>query len=248
VIGRAYQVGDQVLSRVRALAGEQFGQVAHDARRSRDCLGRRLGRGRRGEQRGKPAPQLTLVRFRDAEQLADHRERQRKGEALNQVHDRVAARIKVVQQPVDDRLNARPQRLDPWPAECARGQPAQPGMVGRVDAEHVPGEGRAGQAFGDHRAVTGECGVHVLRQVGVAESGLRLLVADDQPGRVPVSKRDLVHRAVGLNLCEQRERVVYVVVAPCVEGWVAHLDHLDLAETGAEQVDGGQPAVNHLAD
>jgi hypothetical protein len=55
-------------------------------------------------------------------------------------------------------------------------------VVGRVDAEHVPGEGGTGQALGDHCSVAGECGVHVLGQAGVVERGLGLLVADDQPG------------------------------------------------------------------
>jgi hypothetical protein len=96
-----------------------------------------------------------------------------------------------------------PEGRHPWPAECSRGQPAQPGVVGRVDAEHVPGEGGTGQALGDHRPVAGECGVHVLGQGGVAEGGLGLLVADDEPRAVPVGQRDLVHRAVRLNLREQ---------------------------------------------
>ena len=109
-------------------------------------------------------PRLVPVWFRDAEQFADHGERQREGEALDQVDDGLAARLQVIQQPVDDRLDAWPQGRDPRPAECGRGQPAQPGVVGRVDAEHVPGEGRTGQALRDHRAVTGECGVHVLGQ------------------------------------------------------------------------------------
>ncbi len=173
---------------------------------------------------------MVPVWFRDAEQLADHGERQREGEALDQVDDGVAARLEVVQQPLGDRLDAWPKGRDPWPAECSRGQPAQPGVVGRVDAEHVPGEGGTGQALGDHRPVTGECGVHVLGQAGVVESGLRLLVADDQPRAVSVGKRDLVHRAVRLDLREQRVRVVSVVVAPRAECRVALLGHLDLAE------------------
>jgi hypothetical protein len=81
-------------------------------------------------------------------------------------------------------------------------------VVGRVDAEHVPGEGGTGQALGNHRAVTGEGGVHVLGQAGVVESGLRLLVADDQPRAVPIGQRDLVHWTIRLDLREQRVRVV----------------------------------------
>ena len=139
--------------------------------------------------------------------------------------DGVAARLEAVQQSVGDLLDAWPKGGDPWPAEGSRGKPAQPGVVGRVGAEHMPGEGGTGQALGDHRPVAGECGVHVLGQGGVVESGLRLLVADDQPRAVPVGERDLVHRAVRLNLREQRVRVVPVVIAPRVECRVAHLDH-----------------------
>ena len=167
---------------------------------------------------------------RDAEQFADHGEWQRESEALDQVDDGIAACLEVVQQPVDDRLDMRPKGRNPGPAEGSQGQPAQPGMVGRVDAEHVPGEGGTGQALGDHRPVAGECGVHVLGQGGMVESGLRLLVADDQPRAVPVGQRDLVHRAVRLDLREQRVRVIPVVIAPRVECLVAHLDHLDLAK------------------
>ena len=175
-------------------------------------------------------PELVPVCFRDAEELADHGERQREGEALDQVDDNVAARLEVVKQPVGDRLDAWPEGGDPRPAECSRGQPAQPGVVGRVDAEHVPGEGGAGQSLGDHRPVAGERGVHVLGQAGVAERGLGLLVPDDQPGAVPVGQRDLVHRTVRLDLREQRVRVVSVVAAPRVQGRVTHPDRLDLAE------------------
>jgi hypothetical protein len=62
---------------------------------------------------------VVPVWFRDAEQLADHGERQREGEALDQIDDSVAARLEVVQQPVGDRLDTWPKGRDPWPAECS---------------------------------------------------------------------------------------------------------------------------------
>src|SRR5215469_12502272 len=96
-----------------------------------------------------------------------------------------------------------------------------------LSTPHSPG---TGQALGDDRPVPGECGVHVLGQAGVVESGLRLLVADDQPCAVPVGELDLVYRAVRPDLGEQWVRVVSVVIAPRVECRVAHLDHLDLTE------------------
>ena len=103
-----------------------------------------------------------------------------------------------VEQVVDDgrmRLAGRP----PGAAQRGRGQPAQPGVVGRVDAEHVPCEGRAGQPLGDDRAVARERGVHVLGQPRVVERRAGLGVADDQPGRVPVGQRHFVHRPVGAD-------------------------------------------------
>ena len=80
------EVGHQVHARLRALAVEQRGEVAGDAVRGRHGRGRRLRPGVRGEQVGEPAAQVGPVRFRDPEQLADHRERQREREARHQVH------------------------------------------------------------------------------------------------------------------------------------------------------------------
>jgi hypothetical protein len=44
LVGRAYQVGDQILARCGALVSEELGQVPDDVRRSGHGLGRRLGR------------------------------------------------------------------------------------------------------------------------------------------------------------------------------------------------------------
>jgi hypothetical protein len=49
----------------------------------------------------------------------------------------------------------------------------------------------------------------------VLERGAGLVVADDEPGRVPVGQRDLVHRAECAELTEERERVVSIVGTPC---------------------------------
>jgi hypothetical protein len=189
------EVGDQVLARLDAFAVEQFG------RGSERCSPRPRPRSAavRGAEAGassvvNQAPELGPVGFGDAEQLADHGERQREGEARDQVDDGVAAAVQLVEQVVDDRLDPRAQRGDPRAAERGGGQRAQPGVVGRVDAEHVPGERGAGQALGDHRAVAGERGVHVLGQPRVVERGPCLGVADDEPGALAVGQRDLVHR------------------------------------------------------
>jgi hypothetical protein len=216
------EVGDQVLARLGALAVEQVGQVPHDVRRGRDRARRRFGRGGGRQERGEPGAELGPVLLGDAQQLADHGEGQWEGEACDQVDDGVAAAVQLVEQVVDERLDARPQRGDPWSAERGRGQPAQPGVVGRVDAEHVPGEGGAGQALGDHGAVAGERGVHVLGKPRLVERGPCLGVADDEPGSLAVGQCDLVHRPGGADPREQRERVVAVEAAPRVERRITH--------------------------
>ena len=45
-------------------------------------------------------------------------------------------------------------------------EPAQPGVIGRVDVQHVAGEGGAGQALGDDLGVVGQGGEHVLGDAG----------------------------------------------------------------------------------
>ena len=87
-------------------------------------------------------------------------------------------------------------------------------MIGRVDAEHVPGERRAGQALGDHAAVRRHRRVHVLGQPRVLQRDAGLLVAAHQPRAVPVGQGDRVHRTELADAGEQRERVVLVVCAP----------------------------------
>ena len=61
---------------------------------------RRRVAGVRRHQRGEPAGQPPLAVGVDAEQLADHRERQRQGEAGDQV-DRAVLRGQAVEQRVD---------------------------------------------------------------------------------------------------------------------------------------------------
>ena len=145
LVGGPDQVGDQVLARLDTFAVEQIGQVPDDVRRGGDRAGGWLGCGGGRQQGGEPGAELGPVRLGDAEQLADHGEREREGEPRDQVdHGGVAAAVQLVEQVVDDGLDAGPQRGDPGAAERGRGQPAQPGVVGRVDAEHVPGERGAG--------------------------------------------------------------------------------------------------------
>jgi hypothetical protein len=212
------EVGHEIHARLRALAVEQRGEVAGDAVRGRHGRGRRLRPGVRGEQVGEPAAQIGPVRLRDPEQLADHRERQREREARHQVDRlvRTAGRQRG-EQVVHDRPDPGLQCGDSLRGERGHRQPPQPGVVRRVDGEHVAGEGGPGQALRDDLTAVGERGVHVLGQPRVVQRCLRLVVADHQPGGVPVGEPHLVHRGRRTNLRKQRERVVAVVVTPRVE-------------------------------
>ena len=61
-------------------------------------------------------------------------------------------------------------------------------MVGRVHREHVTCELRTRQTFGDDGGPGRQGGVHVLGEPRVVERGHGLLVADHQPGVVPVGQ------------------------------------------------------------
>ena len=50
----------------------------------------------------------------------------------------------VVEQVVDDRLHVRPQSFDPPDRERGGDQTPEPGVIGRIDGEHVPRERRPG--------------------------------------------------------------------------------------------------------
>ena len=119
-----------------------------------------------------------------------------------------------VEEVVDDRLHVGAERFDAAGREGGRDEAAQPAVVGRVDAEHVPRERRPGQALGHHPAAGGQRGVHVLGEACVVERGAGLLVADHEPGVVPVGERDRVHRAELADRGEQREGVVAVEGPP----------------------------------
>ena len=174
-----------------------------------------LGSRSRDEQPGEALSQCVTVGLGHTEQLADDRERQWKREAGNEINRLVAAVSgDVVEQIVDDRLNAWPQSLDAAWRERPRDQPAEPAVVRGIDREHVSGEGRSGEALG-HRCRVGEQGgLHVLRQAGVVERGAGLLVVDHEPRLVAIDERHLVHRPAPAHVGEEAERVVAVVGPP----------------------------------
>ena len=97
-----------------------------------------------GARRVRNHPEACAFRLRDPEQLADHRERHRERVPGHQVDDPLAHR-QVVEQAAHDRADPFLQSVHPPSGERRGHHPAQPGVVGRVDGEHVPGQRRAGR-------------------------------------------------------------------------------------------------------
>ena len=202
------------------------------------------------EQRGEPGAELGPVGFGDAEQLADHGERQREGEARDQVDDGVAAGCAGRRAGVDDRLDpgrsaairgrlnaaAASRRSRVWSGGSTLSMCRANAGPGRPSATTSPSRASAACMSLDSRGSLSAARASSCRTTSQAA--------------VPVGQRDLVHRAGGPDLREQRERVVAVVVTPRVERRMTHVDHLssDLAEAGTQQVDRRQPVVDDLAD
>ena len=213
---RGDEIGHQIRTGLGALVVEQRAQIADDRVRRRDRPGRRRP-GVRGEQGAEPPADVGAVRFRYAEQLAHHGERHRERVGRHQVDDIVAAAARSSSSCATMARTRLLQPVDASLAERRGGQPSQPGVVGRVDGEHVAGQRGSGQAFGDRAAVAGQRGVHVLGQPRVVQGRLGLVVAHDQPRRVPVGQAHRVRRARRAHLREHAVRVVAVVVTPRVE-------------------------------
>ena len=122
--------------------------------------------------------------------------------------------LEVVEQLVGDALDGRLERSDARRRERPGDEPAQAGVVGRIDGEHVPGERRAGQPLVDDVGIGVHRREHVLGQAGVHERLAGGVVADDEPGVVAVAQADVVHRAPLAHRLEVRVRVVLDVVGP----------------------------------
>ena len=107
VVARRDEHTDEVVARRFAVRRHQVLEVGNDRVRRSDGL-RRRRTAPRLEQGPEPAVQRFLVGQRDAEQLADHPERQRMGEALDQIDDGVRPRgLELVEQLVDDAHDRR---------------------------------------------------------------------------------------------------------------------------------------------
>ncbi len=151
----------------------------------------------------------------NSEELADHGERQREREALDEVDDRFrAALLDRIEQVADDLAHVTLERLDSPHRERGRHQSPQARVIGRIDGEHVAGERRPGQAFGDHSPGRRQRGVHVLRDARIVEGGPRFGVTDDQPGFVAIGESDGVDRPEPAHVVEERVGIVGIERAP----------------------------------
>jgi hypothetical protein len=74
------------------------------------------------------------VALRDTEHVADHGHRQPVSKIGDQVH--MAARFDLIDNVIDDGLNARPHIFNPPRAECPHHQAAQAAVVRRIELQH----------------------------------------------------------------------------------------------------------------
>jgi hypothetical protein len=144
--------------------------------------------------------QARAVGFGDAQQLADHPERQGMGVPLDEIDGGAGTGgVQLIEKAAGDVPDGRLERGDPGRCKGPGHQPPQPGVVGRVDVEHVPGELRSRQAPGHDIAVSLQRGEHVLGDARVAQRLPGCVVAEHDPGPVTVGQAHLLHRALGAD-------------------------------------------------
>jgi hypothetical protein len=144
------ELADQVVGGLTALLGERAPQVVGESTQVEARFLHLLAvpPGAAAQERLRPAADVVLVLTGDAEHLADDPDRQRVGEGVDQLHRPVRRRLAplgrgplgIGEQLVGEDLDARPERVHGAPGEAGLDQLAEPGVVGRVDAEQVPPE------------------------------------------------------------------------------------------------------------
>ena len=160
-----------------------------------------------------PLAQLGPVVLGHAEQLGDHRERQREGQVGDDVHP--ASRRDLVEHPVDEALDPGQERVDAPRREGLLGEATDAGVVGRVKVQHGPVAPLAALDAGrlEQRAAGHGGGVALLhRQARVTQQPGAVLVAGDRPrpDRAAVDRRDVPQGPillVGVGEVAGRERV-----------------------------------------
>ncbi len=179
--------GEQVVARapspVREEAGEEGEQPADGVTRPGGACG--VG----CHQRVGPGTEVGPAVLGDAQEVADHGDRQRGGVGGDQVELLVPAPR--VEEPVRDASHGVAQLLDAAGSERLGDQPADPRVVRRVHVQQV-GVQRGRQSHAPVPA--GRAVALVQGQAPVGEGLPYVVVAGDQPGGQPVRTGDAVHR------------------------------------------------------
>ena len=161
---------DQCVEERVALEHRRVGGVEHVARRSElEHRGERL----------RQHPELRAVLGRDAEQGADHADRELERELLHQL-----ARIVLehrVEEVVDHLLDLRAEQVDGARRELAHHEPSEPRVHGTVEVEHRPRAPLEPRAGPPSRRAHVERLREVLLEARIAKCGLAIVVARQQP-------------------------------------------------------------------
>ena len=128
VVGWGEPVVEGRAETVRAAVGELSDLLlGQDLRGQQEIRVQPAGHGPR------PAGEAFVVLRRHPEQLADHHDRQRRGQRADEVDG--SAAVHLVDPLAGQLLDARRQQRDPARGERRRDEPAQPRVVRRVEAE-----------------------------------------------------------------------------------------------------------------
>ncbi len=201
MVGGADEAGDEVLAgrglggQCLALLVDQLGEVAaHLLDGPGDPAARPAAV---PDHHARPVPEVVLVLARDAEQVADGVDGQRERELVDEVGG--ALRGEPVDEVVGQLLHPGRELGDPAGRERLADQPAQPGVVRRVDVQQM-GHQLGLALAGDAGLALGVRGLVVMRRVlaqplvGQGLSGIG--VPGDQPGLHPAGQPRPVHRRV----------------------------------------------------
>jgi hypothetical protein len=162
VVCRGHQHADQVVGGLVPMVGDHPLEVPDDFGGCGDGL-RRWCASPGLEQRAEPVVELGPIALGDAEQFTDHREREGVGVPRDEVDLQVVAGGgEPLEQVVRDAQDRGFECRDSARGERTCHDATQAGVVGRVDVEHVPREGGAGEAAVDDVGIVGERRHHVL--------------------------------------------------------------------------------------
>ncbi len=212
VVARPDQVGNQVIAQIIPFAVDELAEVgAHLLDRPGDPAARAAAV---ADHHAGPVAEVVLVLTRYAEHLADGVDGEREGELVDEVRLTLPAGPRLLDDLVDQMVG---ERLDPRGelGDAARGerlghQPAQPGVVRRVDVEQMRHQLRLALPR-DPGLALGVRGLRVVRRILaeplVGEGLAGVGVAGDQPGLDPAGELGAVHRGVLAQPCVGRVRV-----------------------------------------